>query len=53
MCETILEKIIEVYNNSEKINEYKKELDNIKKIINQHKTEHNNYLKKMMKSINN
>ena len=53
MCETILEKIIEVYNKSEKINEYKKELDNIKKIINQHKTDHNNYLKKMMKSINN
>ena len=53
MCETVLEKIIEVYNNSEKIDEYKKELENIKKIINQHKNDHNNYLKKMMKSINN
>jgi len=53
MCENVLEKIIEVYNNSEKIDEYKKELENIKKIINQHKNDHNNYLKKMMKSINN
>ena len=51
MCETILEKIIEVYHNSEKCDEYKKELENIKNKINQHKNDHNNYLKKMMKSI--
>ena len=53
MCETILEKIIEIYDKSEKLDEYKKELENIKNIINQHKIDHNNYLKKMMKSINN
>ena len=53
MCETILEKIIEIYDKSEKLDEYKKELENIKNIINQHKIDHNNYLKKMMKIINN
>lgn len=52
MCQTILEKIIEVYNNSEKLEEYKKELENIKSIISKHKNDHNNYLKKMMKNIN-
>ena len=53
MCQTVLEKVIEVYNNSEKIEEYKNELVNIKNTISQHKSDHNNYLKKMMKSINN
>ena len=52
MCQTILEKIIEIYNKSEKYEEYKKELENIKNKINQNKEKHNNYLKKMMKSIN-
>jgi tetratricopeptide (TPR) repeat protein len=52
MCQTVLEKIIEVYSNSEKIEEYKNELVNIKNTISQHKNDHNNYLKKMMKSIN-
>ena len=52
MCQTVLEKVIEVYSNSEKIDEYKKELEQIKNEINQHKSDHNNYLKKMMKSIN-
>ena len=52
MCQSVLEKVIEVYNKSEKIEEYKNELDNIKNTISQHKNDHNNYLKKMMKSIN-
>ena len=52
MCQSVLEKIIEVYSNSEKIEEYKNELVNIKNTISQHKNDHNNYLKKMMKSIN-
>ncbi len=52
MCQTILEKMISVYNTSEKIEEYKNELNNIKNIIEKHKNDHNNYLKKMMKNIN-
>ena len=52
MCQSVLEKVIEVYNKSEKIEEYKNELVNIKNTISQHKNDHNNYLKKMMKSIN-
>ena len=52
MCQSVLEKVIEVYSNSEKIEEYKRELVNIKNTISQHKNDHNNYLKKMMKSIN-
>ncbi len=52
MCQTILEKMITVYNTtSEKIEEYKNELNNIKNIIEKHKNGHNNYLKKKMKII--
>ena len=52
ICQNILEKIIDIYNKSEKYEEYKKELENIKNKIEQNKSNHNNYLKKMMKGIN-
>ena len=53
ICKTILEKMIELYNNDkDKLEEYKKELELIKAILNKHKDDHENYMKKMMKNIN-
>ena len=52
ICKTILEKMIELYNKDEnKLKEYKGELDQIQNILNKNKTEHNNYMKKMMKNV--
>ena len=52
ICKTILEKMIELYNKDEnKLKEYKGELDKIQNILNKNKTEHNNYMKKMMKNV--
>ena len=52
ICKTILEKMIELYNKDEnKLKEYKVELDKIQNILNKNKTEHNNYMKKMMKNV--
>ena len=52
ICKTILEKMIELYNKDEnKSKEYKVELDKIQNILNKNKTEHNNYMKKMMKNV--
>ena len=52
ICKTILEKMIELYNKDEnKVKEYKGELDQIQDILNKNKTEHNNYMKKMMKNV--
>ena len=52
ICKTILEKMIELYNKDEnKLKEYKGELDQIQIILNKNKTEHNNYMKKMMKNV--
>ena len=52
ICKTILEKMIELYNIDEnKLKEYKGELDQIQNILNKNKTEHNNYMKKMMKNV--
>ncbi len=52
ICKTILEKMIELYNNDkDKLEEYKKELELIKAILNKHKDDHENYMKKMMKKI--
>jgi tetratricopeptide (TPR) repeat protein len=52
ICKTILEKMIELYNKDEnKLKEYKGELDQIQSILNKNKTEHNNYMKKMMKNV--
>ena len=45
--------MIELYNNDkDKLEEYKKELELIKAILNKHKDDHENYMKKMMKNIN-
>ena len=44
--------MIELYNKDEnKLKEYKGELDQIQNILNKNKTEHNNYMKKMMKNV--
>ena len=52
ICKTILEKMIELYNKDEnKLKEYKVELDKIQNILNKNKSEHNNYMKKMMKNV--
>ena len=52
ICKTILEKMIELYNKDEnKLKEYKDELEQIKNILNKHKNDHDNYMKKMMKNI--
>ena len=52
ICKTILEKMIELYNKDEnKLKEYKGELNKIQNILNKNKTEHNNYMKKMMKNV--
>ena len=52
ICKTIMEKMIELYNKDEnKLKEYKGELDKIQNILNKNKTEHNNYMKKMMKNV--
>ena len=52
ICETIMEKMIELYNKDEsKLKEYKDELEKIKNILNKHKNDHDNYMKKMMKNI--
>ena len=52
ICKTILEKMIELYNEDEnKLNEYKDELDKIKNKLNKYKSDHDNYIKKMMKNI--
>ena len=52
ICKTIMEKMIELYNKDEsKLKEYKDELEKIKNILNKNKTEHNNYMKKMMKNV--
>ena len=47
-----MEKMIELYNKDEsKLKEYKDELEKIKNILNKHKNDHDNYMKKMMKNI--
>ena len=52
ICKTIMEKMIELYNKDEnKLKEYKDELQKIKNILNKHKNDHDNYMKKMMKNI--
>ena len=52
ICKTILEKMIELYNeDNDKLNEYKTELEKIKDILNKHKNDHESYMKKMMKNI--
>ena len=52
ICKTILEKMIELYNKDEnKLKEYNGELEQIKNILNKHKNDHDNYMKKMMKNI--
>ena len=52
ICKTIMEKMIELYNKDEsKLKEYKDELEKIKNILNKHKNDHDNYMKKMMKNI--
>jgi hypothetical protein len=52
ICKTILEKMIELYNKDEnKLKEYKDELEQINNILNKHKNDHDNYMKKMMKNI--
>ena len=52
ICKTIMEKMIELYDKDEsKLNEYKDELQKIKNILNKHKNDHDNYMKKMMKNI--
>ena len=52
MCKTILEKMIELYNkDKDRLDEYKKELENIKNILDKHKIDHVNYMKKMMNNI--
>ena len=52
ICKTILEKMIELYKeDKDKLNDYVKELEKIKDILNKHKTDHENYMKKMMKNI--
>ena len=52
ICKTILEKMIELYNeDKDKLNEYKAELEKIKDILNKHKNDHESYMKKMMKNI--
>ena len=52
ICKTILEKMIELYNNDkDKLNEYTTELEKIKNILDKHKNDHDNYMKKMMKNI--
>ena len=52
ICKTIMEKMIELYDKDEnKLKEYKDELEKIKNILNKHKNDHDNYMKKMMKNI--
>ena len=52
ICKTILEKMIELYNKDKnKLDEYTSELEKIQNILTKHKTDHENYIKKMMKNI--
>ena len=52
ICKTILEKMIELYNNDKiKLDEYKSELENIKNILENNKKNHENYIKRMMKNM--
>ena len=52
ICKTILEKMIELYNNDKiKLDEYKSELEKIKNILENNKKNHENYIKRMMKNM--